>query len=206
MMTIMAFLCLTVNAHAQTRQKTILAFGDSLTVGHGIPLEKAFPAQLEERLREKGYEVTVINAGVSGETTSGGLTRLEWVLDQQKPDFVILELGANDMLRGVDPKVTRDNLQKMLDILKGKKLPVLLAGMRAMPNMGDLFGGRYQKLYKELAKKYDAVYYPFFLEGVILEPTLMQEDGLHPNVAGVAVIAENILPAVKKLLKKKSLK
>ena len=129
----------------------------------------------------------------------GGLTRLEWVL-QRKPDFVVLELGANDMLRGTDPAVTRRNLQKMLEILARKKIPVLLAGMKATPNLGPSFEESYRKMYRELAQKYAAVYYPFFMEGVAAQPGLIQDDGLHPNAAGVAVIVERILPSVKKLL------
>lgn len=182
--------------------KKILVFGDSLVAGYGIPLEQAFPAQLEARLKKEGENVTVINAGVSGDTTSGGLTRLEWTL-AQNPDYVILELGANDMLRGTDPEVTRDNLRKMLEILKQKKIPVLLAGMKALPNYGIPYMLKFNGLYKPLAKKYDAVYYPFFLEDVATKQNLQLEDGMHPNPAGVAVIVENILPKVKDLLEEK---
>ncbi len=204
----MALFWLTVNivccpADAGAEQKKILVFGDSLVAGYGIPLEKAFPAQLEKKLQALGYAVAVINAGVSGDTTSGGLTRLEWTL-AQKPDFVILELGANDMLRAVDPAVTRENLRKMLDILKAKKIPVLLAGMKATPNLGDEFVKSYAAMYKALAKQYHAVYYPFFMEGVTTHADLVQEDGLHPTAEGVVVVVDNMLPAVKKLLKQKT--
>lgn len=197
---IIAFSATSVNMAMSETQKTILAFGDSLIAGYGISSEYSFPAQLEKRLRAAGHEVKVINAGVSGDTTSGGLTRLEWTLEQ-KPDFVILELGANDMLRGIDPRITRENLQKMLDILKARNIPVLLTGMRSLPNMGSLFGDSYQKMYKELSKKYGTAYYPFFLEGVALEPGYVLEDGLHPNARGIAVVVDNILPTVEKLLK-----
>lgn len=189
-------------ARAEPAQKIILAFGDSLTAGYGIPLEKSFPAQLEEKLTAEGHNVKVINAGVSGDTTSGGLTRLAWTLEQHRPDFVILELGANDMLRGIDPDVTKNNLQKMLDILKEKKLPVLLAGMKASPNLGLLFSGRYEKIYKSLAKEYDSVYYPFFLEGAAMETGMVLEDGLHPNAEGIKIITDRIYPSVEELLEK----
>lgn len=197
---IMALSLLLVNtSRAEAMQKTILAFGDSLTAGYGIPMEKSFPAQLEQRLKKQGYNVIVVNAGVSGDTTSGGVTRLEWTL-RQRPDFVILELGANDMLRGLDPAVTRNNLRKMLAILKQKKIPVLLAGMKATPNLGPAFEDQYRKMYKALAEEYDAVYYPFFLDGVATQADLLQDDSLHPNAAGVAVIVDHVLPLVKKLL------
>ena len=197
---IITFSLLLANVGAAAAEKKILAFGDSLTAGYGIALEKSFPAQLEKRLQELGYDIQVINAGVSADTASGGRARLEWTLDAQKPDFVIVELGANDMLRGTDPEVTRKNLQKILKILKKRKIPVLLAGMKATPNLGPAFVGRYQKMYQDLAKKYAAVYYPFFLEGAAMKQDLVQDDGLHPNEQGVAVIVGNILPSVKKLL------
>lgn len=202
-MAIIAFSAASVNTAMSETQKTILAFGDSLTAGYGISSDFSFPVQLEKKLREGGHEVRVINAGVSGDTTSGGLTRLEWTLQQQNPDFVILELGANDMLRGIAPTVTRENLQKMLEILKARNIPVLLTGMRALPSMGSIFGDSYQKMYKALSKKYDTAYYPFFLEGVALEPGYVLDDGLHPNARGVAVIVDNIFPTVEKLLKDK---
>lgn len=199
----MAFFCLTVNSlDASAAEKKILVFGDSLTAGRGIPYDQAFPAQLEKKLRAEGYAVTVINAGVSGDTTSGGLTRLDWTL-QQKPDFVILELGANDMLRAVDPALTRENLDKMLEILQQKKIPVLLAGMKATPNLGEKYVTAFDDIYPALAKKYHVVYYPFFLDGVALHPDLIQDDGMHPNVAGVAVIVDDILPSVRELLTEK---
>jgi len=202
LLTIMAFFCLTVNSlYAAAGEKKLLVFGDSLTAGLGVPYDKAFPAQLEKRLRAEGYAVTVINAGVSGDTTSGGLTRLDWTL-AQKPDFVIIELGANDMLRAIDPALTRDNLQKMLDTLQQKQIPVLLAGMKATPNLGEKYVTDFDGIYPALAKKYPVVYYPFFLDGVALHRDLIQDDGLHPNAAGVAVIVDKMLPSVKILLKK----
>lgn len=180
--------------------KKILAFGDSLTAGYGMALEDAFPAQLERALKAEGINATVVNAGVSGDTTAGGVTRLAWTLDQSKPDAVILELGANDMLRAVDPAETKANLKRMLAVLKARKIPVLLAGMKAMTNLGPGFVIAYGGMYKALAKEYDAVYYPFFLEGVALKQELLLEDGMHPSPAGVAVIVKGILPDVKELL------
>jgi acyl-CoA thioesterase-1 len=201
LLTIMAFFCLTVNSlYAAASEKKVLVFGDSLTAGFGVPYDKAFPAQLEKKLRGDGYAVTVINAGISGDTTSGGLSRLDWTL-QQKPDFVILELGANDMLRATDPALTRANLQKMLEILQQKKIPALLAGMKATTNLGQKYVTAFDGIYPDLAKKYHVVYYPFFLEGVALHRELIQDDGMHPNPAGVAVIVDKILPDVEKLLK-----
>lgn len=200
----MAFFCLAVNSlYAAATEKKLLVLGDSLTAGLGVPYDKAFPAQLEKKLRAEGYAVTVINAGVSGDTTSGGLSRLAWTL-QQNPDFVILELGANDMLRAVDPGLVRSNLKKMLETLRQKKIPVLLAGMKATTNLGQKYIAAFDDIYPSLAKKYEAVYYPFFLEGVALQRTFMQDDGLHPNAEGVAMIVDNIMPAVKKLLEKGS--
>lgn len=188
--------------YAEAAAKKVMVFGDSLVAGYGIPYDQAFPAQLEKKLHDDGIEVTVINAGVSGDTTSGGLTRLEWVLEQ-KPDYVILELGGNDMLRAVDPAVTKQNLTKMLDILKKRKIPVLLAGMKATPNLGPQYVLAYSSMYKKLAKEYDAVFYPFFMEGVAMDPQYTLPDGLHPTPAGIAKIVENILPSVRELLDSK---
>ena len=197
----MALFGLTVNSlYAAASEKKVLAFGDSLTAGLGVPYDKSFPAQLEKKLRADGYAVTVINAGISGDTTSGGLSRLDWTL-QQKPDYIIIELGANDMLRAIDPAVPRKNLEQMLKILQQRKIPVLLAGMKCTRNLGQKYVTAFDGIYPDLAKKYNAVYYPFFLEGVALHPDLVQDDGLHPNANGVAVIVDKILPDVKKLLK-----
>ncbi|MFH1158306.1 MAG: arylesterase [Pseudomonadota bacterium] len=201
LMTIMALSALLVNpVRADAAQKTILAFGDSLTSGYGLSPKDSFPAQLERKLKEQGYDITVINAGAAGETTSGGATRLEWTLEQKKPDFVILELGGNDMLRAIDPEITFNNLHKMMEILKKHEIPVLLAGMKADPNLGEKFEIIYSVMYERLAEKYNAVYYPFFLEGVFSRSGLFQKNGMHPNAEGVAVIVHNILPFVEKLL------
>jgi acyl-CoA thioesterase-1 len=185
---------------AAAKTITVMAYGDSLIEGHGLPAEQGFPARLEKKMREEGIDVRVINAGVSGETSSGALTRLDWTL-AQNPDYVILETGANDMLRGVDPAVTRENIEKILSALKARNIPVLLAGMKALPSYGDLFGGRYDGIYKDLAEKYAKIYYPFFLKGVALEAQYNQDDGMHPNAVGVDVIVGNIFPYVEDLLK-----
>jgi acyl-CoA thioesterase-1 len=191
-----------INPARAEAKKTLLVFGDSLTAGLGLPLTKAFPAQLETTLQKKGYDIKVINAGVSGETSSGGLTRLEWTL-KQNPHYILLEEGANDMLRGIDPAITQENLEKILRILAAHKIPVLLAGMKAMPGFGAAFGTQYDAMYAKLAKKYAAIYYPFFLKDVAMNPALNQEDGVHPTAAGVAVIVKNITPYVEDLMRKK---
>jgi acyl-CoA thioesterase I len=180
---------------------TIMAFGDSLVAGYGLKPEQSFPARLEVKLKERGFAVKVINAGVSGETTSGAVNRLEWNLNRQKPDYVVLITGGNDMLRSVDPSLTRMNLQKMMEILRAHKIPVLVAGMRAFPNLGPGFAAAYPKMYKDIASAYGAAYYPFYLEGVALNMALSQDDGVHPNAAGVDVIVGKMLPKIEKLLK-----
>lgn len=187
-----------------SRPLVLTVFGDSLTAGLGLPADQAFPARLQARLVQKGYSVETLNAGVSGDTTAGGLSRLEWTLEQNRPDALILALGANDMLRALDPKLTRGNLEAMLEILKKHDIPVLLAGMRSFRNLGAVFGDSYQDMYEDLADDYDAVYYPFFLEGVATDAALNQDDGLHPNASGVEKMVDNILPDVMELLEKAS--
>ena len=177
----------------------ILAFGDSLTAGYGVKFNESFPAQLQMALQAKGHKVQVINAGVSGETTAGGLERLDWTL-QPKPDGVILELGANDALRGVDPNEPRTNLDKMLALLKSKGVDVLLAGMKAPNNWGADYVNAFDAIYPDLAARYGVALYPFFLEGVALNQRLVQADGLHPTAAGVAEIVKRMLPDVEALL------
>ncbi len=185
--------------YASAPQKKILCYGDSLTAGYGLPYDQSFPSQLEKKLRAMGYDITVINAGVSGETTTGGLARLDWTL-RQKPDFVILELGANDMLRDIPPTLTRENLDKMLAILQEKKIPVLLAGMKATTGLGKKYDIAFDAIYPALAKKYHTVYYPFFLQGLWDQTSLRLPGNIHPNSKGVGVIVDGILPDVKKLL------
>jgi len=177
----------------------LVAFGDSLIAGYGLPPDQSFPAQLEAALRKRGHDIDVINAGVSGDTTSGGLARFDWAIPEGA-DAVILELGANDSLRGLPPQQARDNLDKILSKLNRLNVPVLIAGMRALSNWGPDYAKTFDAIYPELAAKYDALLYPFFLDGVIQEPALNQPDGLHPNAQGVAVIVENIISKVEQLL------
>ena len=179
--------------------RTIMAFGDSLTSGYGLPPADAFPVKLEAALRARGHAVRVINAGVAGDTTAGGRARLAWML-ADKPDAVILELGANDGLRGLDPAETLANLRAIMEQLKAADLPVLLAGMRAPPNLGRDFGAEFDTIFATVALEYDALFYPFFLEGVAARPTLNQNDGIHPNSIGVAIVVKRIIPSVEALL------
>ncbi len=177
----------------------IVALGDSLTAGHGLPAQAAFPARLEAALHAKGETVTIANAGVSGDTASDGLDRLDWSVPQGT-DAVILELGANDALRGIDPKVTQAALEKILARLAIRKIPVLLAGMQAPRNMGADYAREFDAIYPALAATHAVVFYPFFLDGIATEAKLNQADGLHPNPAGVAVIVKRILPSVEELI------
>ncbi len=177
----------------------LLALGDSLTAGYGLPTDQTFPVQLEAALRDRGYNIAVINAGVSGDTTAGGLARLDWALSDE-PDLVLVELGANDGLRGLDPRDTRRNLAAILERLSERDMPTLLAGMYAPPNLGREYGEVFNALYPELAEAYSVPLYPFFLEGVAAVASLNQADGIHPNGSGVAVIVENMLPAVIALI------
>ena len=179
----------------------IVAIGDSLTAGYGLPAGEDFPTQLEAALQAKGLKVTIDNAGVSGDTTAGGLQRLDWALGNGA-DLVILELGANDALRGIPPAETRKNLNEILEILEDKKIPVLLTGMLAPPNMGAEYASEFDQIFPDLASKYKTGYYPFFLDGVAADPELNQSDYIHPNAAGVKVIVGNMLPYVIAFLKK----
>lgn len=186
-------------AAAEARPLRLVALGDSLTAGFGLPKADSFASKLEVALKAKGYDVTVINAGVSGDTMSGGLARLDWSVPKEA-DAVILELGANDMLRGTDPEVTRKALSEILSRLQKRGLPVLLAGMRAAPNLGADYQARFDRVFPDLARAYPVIYYPFFLEGVAGDRSLNQPDGLHPTAAGVDRIVAAILPDVEKLL------
>lgn len=191
---------MTVPTRADAAQPVkLLALGDSLTAGYGLPEQQGFTRQLEKALAAKGYSVTVINAGVSGDTTAGGRARLDWAL-ADKPDAAIVELGANDMLRGLDPDQAKANLDAILKALAQRKIPTLLAGMLASPSLGKPYTDRFNAIYPDLAKAYDLPLYPFFLDGVALDRSLIQPDGLHPNAQGVAVIVERILPSVTALL------
>ena len=179
----------------------IVAFGDSLTAGYGLPRKAAFPIQLEKKLKASGQSVSVSNAGISGDTASGGLARLNWAVPEGT-NAVILELGANDALRGVSPAITRRSLDKIMFRLKARSIPVLITGMIAPQGMGDKYGRAFNSIYPDLAKKYDALYYPFFLKGVALDPKLNQPDGIHPTAKGVKIIVENIGPSVLSLIKR----
>lgn len=177
----------------------IVALGDSLTAGLGLPVEASFPARLVVALKAKGIAASVVNAGVSGDTASGGLGRLDWSV-AEGTEAVILELGANDALRGIDPTVTKTALDAILKKLKDRHIAVLLAGMRAPRNLGPDYVGAFDAIYPALASTHAVVFYPFFLDGVASDPKLNQGDGLHPNAAGVDVIVARILPQVEELI------
>ena len=178
----------------------VVALGDSLTAGYGLPADAAFPVKLQKALAAKGIATTMINAGVSGDTASGGLERLDWSVPPDA-DAVILELGANDALRGTDPKVPRQALEEILKRLKTRNIPVLLAGMLAPPNYGPDYAREFNAIYPDLAKQYGVPLYPFFLEGVATVSALNQSDGLHPTAAGVDRVVETILPSVEAFLR-----
>jgi acyl-CoA thioesterase-1 len=179
----------------------ILAIGSSLTQGYGLPPGTEFPVQLQAALKQAGIAAVVTNAGVSADTTAGGLARLDWSLADH-PDAAIVELGSNDMLRGVPPAETEKNLRAILDKLRAAHVKVLLTGMHAQRNLGADYVQQFDAIYPRLAKDYGVLFYPFFLDGVALNPKLNQADGMHPNPAGVKVIVSRMLPSVKKLLSK----
>lgn len=185
----------------KARPLRLLALGDSLTAGWGLPPEAAFPVVLEQRLRAEGWNVSVVNAGVSGDTTTGGLNRLPWLLEERW-DGAILELGANDMLRGEDPAIVEANLSSMLELFRQKGIPVLLAGMRSLSNFGEDYTREFDGIFPRLAEEFDVVLYPFFLEGVAGDASLNLPDGLHPNQAGIEKIAAGIHPKVVELLQR----
>ncbi len=191
-------LCWMASAAAAAPVK-ILAYGDSLIHGYGLDAGQTFPEQLEAALVARGYDVTVMNGGNSGDTTAAGLARLDWAL-ADKPDLVLVEFGGNDGLRGIDPADTRANMDAILARLTQEGLPVLLAGMLAPRNLGAEYAREFDAVFPEAAAKHGVAYYPFFLEGVAAEPELNQPDGIHPNAAGVAVIVERITPHLVPLL------
>ena len=187
-------------ASAETgRTLKLVALGDSLTAGYRLPADQAFPAVLERALKAKGFSVEIANAGVSGDTTTGGLDRLDWSVPDGT-DGVILELGANDMLRGTDPAVTRKALETIIVRLKERGIPVLLAGMLAAPNLGTEYRARFDAIYPDLARAHDLVLYPFFLDGVAGQRTNTLDDGLHPTAKGIERVVEGILPSVETFL------
>ena len=183
------------------RELKLLAFGDSLIAGYGLPKKDGFADQLEVAFNEVGTRLKVINAGVSGDTSAGGLSRIDWALGAN-PDAILLELGANDSLRGIDPAITKMNLQKILTKLQKIGVPILFAGMIAPPNMGKEYGLEFEKVYLELAEANEVIFYRFFLEGVAGVPELNQEDGINPNKEGVLKIVKKIAPFVIELLKR----
>lgn len=188
------------SADTETQQPLrLVAFGDSLTAGYGLPRGVAFPDILTAELKKKGHDVIVENAGVSGDTASAGLARLDWSIGDGV-DGVILELGANDALRGIDPAVTRKALEDIIVRLKERDIPVLLAGMRAPPNLGPDYAKRFDPIFPELAAKHGLVLYPFFLDGVAAQRELNLPDGIHPTEEGIRVIVSRMLPAVETFL------
>jgi acyl-CoA thioesterase-1 len=186
---------------AREDEPTIVAFGNSLTAGFGVASEESYPAQLQRRLNEAGYRYRVVNAGVSGETTAGGLRRVGWVL-KSRPRIVILELGANDGLRGFDPAQIRNNLEQIIEKLKAADVQVVLAGMKLPPNYGVDYTSRFVAIYPDLARKHQLTYMPFFLEGVGAQPTLNQPDGIHPTGTGYRIIVDHLFPVLTPLLQR----
>lgn len=182
--------------------KTIVAVGDSLTAGYGLDENEGYPALLEEKLQAAGYKYRVINGGVSGETSSGTLSRMEWILTLE-PDIVILETGANDGLRGVDPRLAEKNLRQILQILQEKDVVVVLAGMKMVWNMGPEYVAEFNRIYPELAEDFDVVFLPFFLEGVAMQSQFNLGDGIHPNRQGYKKITENIYPYVLEAIERR---
>ena len=186
-------------AAAPAKPVKMVVLGDSLSAGLGLSASAAFPARLQKALSDKGIKVDMINAGVSGDTSSGGRDRLDWSVPAGT-EVVVLELGANDALRGTDPAVTRAALTDILTRLKARKIAVLLCGMVAPPNYGSEYAAKFNAIYPELSKSFDVPLYPFFLEGVATDAKLNQADGLHPTAEGVDVIVKNILPMVEALV------
>jgi acyl-CoA thioesterase I len=190
-------------AEAVKYDKLVVAFGDSLYAGYRLAPNEGLAPQLQAALKADGFNAKVHNAGVSGDTTSAGKTRLAFVLDnlERKPDLVVLGLGGNDMLRGIKPAETRANMVAMLDELKQRKIPAILTGMLASPNMGQDYANAFNPIFPGLAKQYDALLYPFFLDGVVTDKALMLPDNIHPNAKGVARVVEGLSPLVEAALK-----
>jgi acyl-CoA thioesterase I len=186
-------------ARAQEQAINLVGFGDSLMAGYELAPSESYTAQLEAALKAKGHDVTIANAGVSGDTTSGGLSRIDWSVPDGT-DGVILELGANDALRGIAPEQSEKNLDSMIARLKERGIPVLLAGMMAPPNMGSDYAEKFNPIYTRLAEKYSVPLYPFFLDGVTTVAGMQLEDGMHPNAKGVGVMVERSLPVVEAFL------
>jgi acyl-CoA thioesterase I len=194
-------LILNYNSYAQ-EQKTIVFFGTSLTAGLGVQPGQSFPGVIQRKLQETGYKYRVVNAGLSGETSAGGLSRIDWILKNNKVDIFVLELGANDGLRGLDIDKTRKNLSEIIDKVRAQapEAKILLAGMQVPPNMGQDYSIRFRQIFVELANKQNAILIPFLLEGVGGNPKLNQPDGIHPNAEGHKIMAENVWKELKPLL------
>ena len=188
-------------ASAEAAPVKILALGDSLTAGFGLPPGQGFVPQLQKALKDSGIDAEVQDGGVSGDTTAGGLARLDWAL-AENPQVVIVELGANDALRGLDPAQARSNLSAILAKLTAQHRGVILAGMLAPPNLGSDYGAAFNAIYPDLARQYGIVLYPFFLDGVAADPALNQPDGLHPTAQGVAIIVKRLLPSLRQVIAK----
>ncbi len=195
-----------VENRKQENKPKIVAFGDSLTVGFGLSESESYPYLLQQKLNAEGYDYEVINAGVSGDTTQGGLERIDWSLDQENVEILILALGGNDMLRGILPSQTKRNLAQIIERAKSRGIKILLCGMLAPPTMGREYQREFNALFPDLADKYNVAFMPFLLEGVALKKELNQADGIHPNAEGTKIIAENIYQFLKPLLNKNSSK
>lgn len=196
---LLAFLLATMTDSLAARPLKLVVLGDSLTAGYGLDGGQAFPARLEAALRARGHEVSVVNAGVSGDTAKQGLERLDWSIEDDA-DAAIVELGANDALRGLDPNETRNSLERIIARLKERRIPIMLVGMLAPPNLGASYKENFDAIYPELAKRHGVPLYPFFLDGVASEEDLNLEDGIHPNAKGVDEIVKRILPSVEEFL------
>jgi len=186
-------------ARAAGQATRIVVFGDSLAAGYGLSLQDAFPNRLQAALRQAGHEVQVINAGVSGDTSAGGLARVDWMLADQ-PDLVIVEFGGNDALRGLPPAQTRTNINAILERITAAGVKVLFTGMRAPRNLGSDYVEDFDSIFPELAREHQVTFYPFFLDGVATDPTLNQSDGIHPNIKGVDVIVAGVLPLILQMI------
>jgi acyl-CoA thioesterase I len=177
----------------------IVGFGDSLMAGYRLDPGQSFPERLEQALRERGHDVVIANAGVSGDTTSGGLERLDWSVPDET-DIVLLQLGANDMLRAVPPEITERNLAGMIERLQARDIDIILMGMLAAPNLGNAYRETFDAIFPRLAESYGVALYPFFLDGVVTQTGLMLDDGMHPNAEGVGIMVERVLPLIEETL------
>ncbi len=198
------FLLISLSAFIKAEDPpVVMVFGDSIAAGYGLDLDDAFPAQMQRIADEEGVEVEIINSGLSGETSSGGLRRVDWVL-QQHVDIFVLELGGNDGLRGIDPEVTKNSLQQIMDKVRETypNVQIILAGMEAPPNMGDSYTSQFRTVFSDLAKSNDVIFMPFILEDVAGEPDLNLPDGIHPTEEGHEIIAKNLWPYVLEALER----